>query len=60
MQFTAEQYYRAGVERMKQARRIYHDGTAYSLAIYCGGLAVESLLRAFRWTKTPASGVATI
>jgi HEPN domain-containing protein len=49
MQFSAEQYYRVSVERMKQARELYQDGGAYSLAIYCGGLAVESLLRAFRW-----------
>src|SRR5438876_8046796 len=51
MQFRAEQYYRASLERMTQARRIYQDGAAFSLAIYCGGLAVESLLRAFRWTE---------
>ncbi len=50
MQFTAEQYYRVSLERMKQAHRLYQDGTAYSLTMYCGGLAVESLLRAFRWT----------
>ncbi len=51
MQFRAEQYYRASLERMTQARRIYQDGDAFSLAMYCGGLAVESLLRAFRWTQ---------
>ena len=51
MQFRAEQYYRASLERMTQARRIYQDGDAFSLAMYCGGLAVESLLRAFRWTE---------
>ncbi len=50
MQFTAEQYYRVSLERMKQARGLYQDGGAYSLTMYCGGLAVESLLRAFRWT----------
>jgi hypothetical protein len=36
---------------MEQARKIYQDGAAYSLAMYCGGLAVESLLRAFRWIE---------
>jgi hypothetical protein len=36
---------------MEQARRLYQDGTSYALAMYCGGLAVESLLRAFRWTE---------
>jgi HEPN domain-containing protein len=51
MQFTADQYYRVSLERMNQARRLYQEGTAYSLTMYCGGLAVESLLRAFRWTK---------
>src|SRR2546423_10352766 len=51
MQFRAEQYYRVSLERMEQARKIYQDGTAFSLAMYCGGLAVESLLRAFRWTE---------
>jgi hypothetical protein len=50
MQFTAEQYYRAGLERMAQARRIYQAREGFALAMYCGGLAVESLLRAFRWT----------
>ena len=53
MQFRAEQYYRASLERMKQATRLYRDGTAFALTIYCGGLAVESLLRAFRWTHNP-------
>jgi HEPN domain-containing protein len=51
MQFTAEQYYKAGLERMNQARNLYRDGTAYALTMYCGGLAVESLLRAFRWKE---------
>ena len=51
MQFRAEQYYHASLERMTQSRRIYQDGAAYALALYCGGLAVESLLRAFRWTE---------
>lgn len=51
MQFTAEQYYRVSLERMRQAHELYRDGTAYSLTMYCGGLAVESLLRAFRWTE---------
>ncbi|MAT67942.1 MAG: hypothetical protein CMJ58_00280 [Planctomycetaceae bacterium] len=27
------------------------DGDAYALAMYCGGLAVECLLRAFRWQE---------
>ena len=37
---------------MKQAHcNLYRDGASYSLAIYCGGLAVECLLRAFRWKE---------
>lgn len=51
MQFRAEQYYEAGLERMVQARRLYENGSAFALAMYCAGLAVESLLRAFRWTE---------
>src|SRR2546423_5493409 len=51
MQFRAEQYYRASLERMEQSRRLYQDGRAFALAMYCAGLAVESLLRAFRWTE---------
>jgi len=50
MQFRAEQYYRVSLERMEQAHKIYREGSAFALATYCGGLAVESLLRAFRWT----------
>jgi len=49
MQFRDEDYYRASLERMRQAEVLYREGEAYALAIYCGGLAVECLLRAFRW-----------
>ncbi len=51
MQFRAGQYYQVSLERMVQARKMYRDGAAFALAVYCGGLAVESLLRAFRWTE---------
>jgi hypothetical protein len=30
---------------------MYSAGESYALAMYCGGLAVECLLRAFRWDK---------
>lgn len=50
MQFTADQYYRVSLERMNQARELYRRGGAFSLTMYCSGLAIESLLRAFRWT----------
>jgi hypothetical protein len=51
MQFRAQEYYQAGLERMRQALRIHREGENSALAMYCGGLAVECLLRAFRWTK---------
>ena len=49
MQFRDRDYYRASLERLRQAESLYSKGDAYALAIYCGGLAVECLLRAFRW-----------
>lgn len=51
MIFRGEEYYRAGIERMRQARILHHAGASYALAMYCGGLAVECILRAFRWDK---------
>lgn len=51
MQFRAEEYYQASLERMEQARNLYHTGRDWALVMYCAGLAVECLLRAFRWTE---------
>lgn len=51
MKFRADEYFRAGAERMRQARMIHQAGGSYALAMYCAGLAVECILRAFRWTK---------
>ncbi len=51
MQFRADQYYQVSLERMEQSRKIYRGGNSFALAMYCGGLAVECLLRAFRWTE---------
>ena len=51
MQFRAEQYYTVSLQRMNQAHALYREGDAFSLTMYCAGLAVESLLRAFRWTE---------
>ena len=53
MQFRAEEYFRAGLERMTQARVILGDGQSFALAMYCGGLAVECVLRAFRFAENP-------
>jgi hypothetical protein len=43
-----EHYYRAALERIKQARYLYREGSSYALAMYVAGVAVESMLRAFR------------
>ncbi len=49
MQFRDKEYYRASLERLRQAKTLYKEDDAYALSMYCGGLAVECLLRAFRW-----------
>jgi hypothetical protein len=51
MQFRDEEYYRAAIERIRQAREIHDSKKSYALAMYCSGLAVECILRAFRWQK---------
>jgi hypothetical protein len=52
MQFIAEQYFHAAVERIEDARVLY-VGERYSLSIFTSGLAVECLLRAFHWRINP-------
>jgi hypothetical protein len=48
MDFTADHYFRASVERIGQAQRLYREGAGhYALAMYAAGLAVECLLRAY-------------
>lgn len=54
MDFTGEQYFRAAIDRMRQARQIHDAGNGYALAMYCSGLAVECMLRAFRWQEDPS------
>ena len=49
MQFRDKEYYKASLERMRQADQIWSQEDAFALAMYCGGLAVECMLRAFRW-----------
>ncbi|HEX7448885.1 MAG TPA: HEPN domain-containing protein [Pirellulales bacterium] len=51
MQISAEHYFHAALERIRQANLIYRAGDSYALAMYTSGLAVESMLRAFRWKK---------
>lgn len=48
MDFTADHYFRASVERVSQAQHLYRQGEGYyALAMYTAGLAVECLLRAY-------------
>jgi len=48
MDFTPDHYFRASVERMRQAQHLYRVGEGYyALAMYTAGLAVECLLRAY-------------
>src|SRR5437870_2725902 len=48
MEFTADHYFRASVERINQAQHLYRKGEGnYALAMYAAGLAVECLLRAY-------------
>jgi HEPN domain-containing protein len=53
MDLSAEHYFRAGEERMAQALQLYKSGRSYALTMYVSGLAVECILRAFRWRKEP-------
>jgi HEPN domain-containing protein len=43
-----EHYYRVALERIRQAEYLYREGSSYALAMYVAGVAVESMLRAFR------------
>ena len=51
MQFRAQEYSEAALERMRQALSIHADSESAAFAMYRGGLAVECVLRAFRWTE---------
>ena len=51
MQFRSEDYFRAAIERWKEARILHDAGDHYALSMYCSGLAVECMPRAFRWNK---------
>jgi len=47
-----EHYYRVALERIRQAQYLYRESQSYALAIYVAGVAVESMLRAFRAKTT--------
>jgi HEPN domain-containing protein len=46
-EFTAEVYKQAAIERIGVLQALY-DGKDYTMAAYAAGLAVESILRAYR------------
>ena len=48
MDFKPEHYFRAAIQRMRQARYLYKEGRSFALSIYVGGVAVECMLRAFK------------
>lgn len=52
MDFTSEHYYRASLERMRQAQELYRTEASYALTMYVAGVAVECMLRAYRLKKT--------
>ena len=54
MQFRNRDYYRASLDRMRQAQTLSVGTDSYALSMYCSGLAVECLLRAFRWKDDKA------
>lgn len=54
MKVLDTEYYQSGIERMRQARELHLAGRNYALAMYTGGLAVECILRAYRWGKEPS------
>lgn len=51
MQISAEHYFHASIERIHEARRLYRSGDSYAFSMYAAGLAVECILRAFRWKR---------
>src|SRR5207245_6972502 len=51
--FKPEHYYRAALERMRQARVLYLEGNSYALAMYTAGVAIECMLRAFKGRRDP-------
>ena len=48
MKLTAEHYFQAARDRIKQAQALYLQGTGYALTMYDAGVAVECMLRAFK------------
>ena len=54
MDFTADHYFEASLERVNQAQRLFREGDgSFALAMYASGLAVECLLRAYMLKRKP-------
>jgi hypothetical protein len=53
MNFPPEHYFQTANQRMRQAHVLYREGASFALCIYVGGVAVESLLRAFKGRRDP-------
>lgn len=51
MDFSSEHYFKAALERIGQAEFLYRAGDCYALTMYVAGVAVESMLRAYRVKK---------
>ncbi len=49
MQFRDHEYFRCSQERLLQSKQLYEGVQSYALSMYCSGLSVECMLRAFRW-----------
>ena len=48
-----EDYFKAAVERIAQAKILYDAGTSFALSMYVSGLAVECILRAIALLREP-------
>jgi hypothetical protein len=52
MQFVADQYFRAGLERIEDSRLLYAN-ERYGLSMFVSGLSAECVLRGFCWRRNP-------
>ena len=57
MDFDANDYYRAALERMRQARLLYQSGDSFAMAMY---VAVHSGHDALRWISTDRDAVVAL
>ncbi len=48
-----EDYFKASIERISQAKVLYDNGSSFALSMYVSGLAVECMLRAHALLREP-------